>query len=298
MDDRNHPHPLLARDIRTTGSWQEWKEQWKKEGQSEIVLDALIGRGWSAKVETPEEKVERILLYLDLADGHLSPAYLSKEGETRDLIPVALDTLFGTVMGMAEVRQTLAEKAFQTLCMMFFKKPDDAAHHHPIPWMEHCGDARVFRKIMWFLRAGERGSLGKTTLVNLPDIAHPDNRHHAVFHGFVLKFIERTWGQGDEAELEESRIAVLSAIGRIDLLLDEEHYPLRHAGYVRLREVALSEKLKFPGEKAYRSPASLEEASCMGSRTAQICLLLGAHRSERRRMRGITADGRKELKAA
>lgn len=242
--------------------------------------------------------MERILLYLDIADGHLSAAHFVKKDEPQIITRTALETLFGSVMGLSEVRHMLAEKAFQTLCMRFFRKHPDAAHHHPIPWMEHCGDTRVFRKIMWFLRAGERGSLGRVTLVNLPDMPHPDNGYHKEFFEFVLKFIERTWKEVGEAGLEEARIAALSAIGHIDLLLDEERYPLGHAGYMKLREVALSERLKFPGEKTYRAPASLEEASCMGSRAAQICLLLGAHRSERRRAHGVTADGRKELKAA
>ncbi|MDP3957948.1 MAG: hypothetical protein Q8Q36_00610 [bacterium] len=300
MDHETPTHPLIAKEIRNTGSWQEWKEQWERNRQSDIALEGLIRYGWNVRTANKEEEIERALLYLDIADGHLSAAHFAKEsGCAEKPVWTGLETLFGNVMGLSEIRLLLAKRAFEALSLKFFRKEPSAPHYRKAQWLELIEDARVFEKIVWFLRSAERGTLGLLNLRNLPDSMPPEAPHSDAFRAFVMDFVQKTWGR----KFDEARVEMLAALGKLELLLDEATFPLSHAGYLKLQKIAFGTRYRFPnGGASYRAPQSLEEASLAGSEAARIALILGANRRERRRLLGITAPAREtgtgELKVA
>lgn len=292
MNQASPTHPLLAKEIRNTGSWQEWKEQWSKDRQSEIALEGLIRCGWSVKTTNKDEEAERALLYLDIADGHLSAAHFKgKDDVVEKPVWTGLETLFGNVMGLSELRLLIAQKAFEMLAYKFFRKEPEVPHYRKVKWQELLEDERVFEKIVWFLRPREKGRLGMLALRNLADSMPPETPHRAIFRAFVMEFVQKTWGR----KFEEAHIEMLAALEQLPLLLDEAAFPVSHAGYAKLREIALTTRYRFPnGGASYRAPQSLEEASLAGSEAARVALILGANRRERRRLLGHEAPVRRE----
>lgn len=284
-------HPLLI-DLETYETWSDWKKDWDSETRL-LRKRNLLHIGWSMIPKDKEESTERLLFYLDLADGYSHSGVFRLPGEYGG----------ASVAAQHNGRRELAVKAFQCLCENVFKN-EEGSFEVPT-WASWLRDERVTRKLVWFLRP-ERPDEERSSLHNLYRNQERDSHLQTVFREFACKFADWTWkfpdawaketvGSVDRFrelmdEFEPERVELLSGLRRLFLLYDGSDYPVSERGRAKLRTLALSTEFFFGGfgpEDNNRRAASIEEACFKGSAAARTLLIVENNDNERKRLAAI-----------
>lgn len=269
-------HPLLQVETEFVTSWSEWKELWKSKLPA-IVRHGLLHYGFQVRTGIPGEYTERLLFYLQAADGHCDIWSFKTIGERQ----IEMCTPFNTTKRMTpqDVNRVLSEKAFVELARNLFK---NMGRRGEIPsWYSDIFRVPgVFEKVLWFFRPAENESW----LRNLGRHWDEAGVHYQEASDFLLDLCRMGWNfnylrdNDEEARqmLVEARprlVEVLSGLNRLDFLLRvyriEEK--IDETCLTKLEELALGKNHELPSGK-YKS---LEDALCGGDpQAAQVLMVL------------------------
>lgn len=292
-------HPLMEKEISFIGSWREWKELWGKTTQADI-LHSLLHFGFAVPVDGEEEWVDRILLYLNIADDHESYGFV-KGPIQEDRIHQQILVGGEKIESFSQLRSVLSHKAFQMLCQNFLKDTKDGRYEDVPSWVATIADPGVLEKILWFFRLDHEGNF-----INLR-LYRSEDHHSAIAKEFIRGLCKFAWTcensglWGREGIREETKeilrknrpnmIMLLCGLGRLDLLLDIEKYELDKSCLQRLEELATSFDLYLPSNTSWmnerRIPRTIEEACLGDSQAAQVLLILRVKQAEKERFNKI-----------
>jgi len=304
-------HPLLTREIRPIYNWCEWLACWES-GQGYQWFESLLHVGFQVSLESGKygekeyDRIDRIIFYLKVADGWASYSSSSfwHSTDPRDSVSLGWDSEGHRVTKtMAELRQLLARKAFDVLCLNFFKmeklgRGRDGEFFNE-GWENVVSSERLFPVIMNFFRVEEEFSrfrMCNLVLNSLNEERRSHNEKQAV--AFLLNLAEFIWERpsdllppywlkGEEKEKFEKQLAatavrveaakpwmveVLYALGRLDVL-DKRILLLEEACLAKLKEIALRTKLdhrQHVGQSMEegRFAKTIDEALLVGSEAA------------------------------
>jgi hypothetical protein len=308
-------HPLLEKQIRPIHNWHEWLKRWE-EARYFQELESLLHCGFNVSFElgTNGEKkydnIDRVLFYLSVADGWSRYDSFEK-AEERGSRYLFIWSMEGVYLHKtpAELRRQLARKAFDILCLNFFKLKIEIEGHEEYKkfWNQLVSAEQLLPAIQKFFRV-EKTIFNDYVVCNLfgqSEASH--NQKLAV--NFLVKLIDFIWKwkmpylndwEKDqepfflaiEARLNKVKpwtIEVLSLLRMLDNLRDHL-LDFDEPCLAKLKEIARLAKL----EKFHHHPveedrlvATLEEACYVGSKSA---LLLKEHEIkmvEHKRLSGI-----------
>lgn len=280
-------NPLMAREISAIRTWEEWKEKWNTATSAEM-LHSLLHFGFSIECkqcEQFEEENERIIFYLEIADGHGDERNFGDEDiNTRHLKTDRLSNL-----PTRQLKQSLSEKAFSILCNKFFK---NRGHDDCPTWAFIAVRPAVFEKLLWFFRWDDE----KNKIIHnlYYPFSTPENEHNEeVAREFALGLCKFSYtfryfgeyaGENDK-KIQKMFLEVKPAIIRILLGLKKENILLRKDFYAgkteitELKKICLAEEL-WDGT-TFRTCKTMEEAYFFGSLTAAIAILLSIKEEQR-----------------
>lgn len=313
-------HNLLTREVRPIRDWSEWFDLWKKAETMEQMLGLLhVGFNMPFKLlkygDKEYDEIDRLTFYLTAAFGWANDYLLRLPGDEKKEYSVYDRKKGGEHRKLPyELRQQVAIKAFDMLCLNLFKtelrEPSTLAFHGI--WENFIASERLFPVIIDFFRVEEgpyRHISGR--IRNLP--RHDKQSHNErVVIDFVINLINFIWEWRErklkswftpEFEKETTReetemrsrldsakpwtIEVLSELDQLGLLrkwiLD-----LDKASLAKLKEIALRSKLhthRHPVKKD-RQVERLDEALYIGSPAAW---LLKEHEVAKREHARLTA---------
>jgi len=273
-------HPLMAKEIRWISDWSKWKKYWEKESQAEI-LHSLLHFGFDVDARNTEEAIERICLYLDIADGCfcLDTFYVNFREDHSG--PRWVDHSKG-------VRRALSEKAFQTLCQKFFKDSRREGYSDVPSWVPYAAVSEIFSKLLRFFRVDKRGNIS-----NLRGEGH----NVEIARTFAAEFCFLAWkcddyppyyqALSDEVaetfrQAKPQMLEIMWGLGKLDFLLKSERYrTLDEKCEQKLEELALSLDGNFPdGGRFFRKPKTVDEACYANSQAARVLILLRIMRDQ------------------
>lgn len=230
----------------------DWLSRWNKmeyEEEKIGMLHILQENKWSF-----ERYREPIIFLLETADG-----YRGHEPKTK-----------------------VAKKAFQVLCLKFFKSGND--NHHSNYWWWMVEDDLLFEKVLWFLRPCEFWNQNYKLEEN-PE--HPEG----IFQGFLRSFAKMGWNfqeqqriNSDDSMTQEAMERIIAARPQFIEIMQEMRQlmwlvkqDLDEACLQKLLELALGrEDYDLPKEEGGsrgRKPTTLEEAVWSGSHAAYVLVL-------------------------
>lgn len=291
MSEETQPrNPLLDwAEVQHIADWKHWRELWDSTFLTEF-RHSLLHFGFEVPANTQKERLERICFYLATADNHAESKNLETPVEKQSGIPIrSAFNNYRTTLGYvchppSELRQKIARKAFEVLCLNFFRdqRNPNACDLRQPAWTEDVFQGEVFSALLWFLRTDEYGSL-----INA-DWRHNDN-HLKTFRDFALKFCKVAWEYRDTARPQ--LVQILVALDKIEVLLIENDYPMNKPDLLMLKKLAMSRSLHIPnghGESDYRKPKYLVEAVAGQSPIARVFdTLLSIHWVRRRSRRAF-----------
>ncbi len=276
-------HPLMEKEISFILRWKEWKELWKATKQADL-LHSLLHCGFSVRVDGPEEIIERVLLYLEIADKHRDGSWEFEKNKREEHERFYEVYVAGKqINSFADLRLLLAQKAFRSLCQDFFK---NTREEHDIPsWVPIATHPQVLEKLFWFFRLNENG--------NILNLRNPNDHLGVVAAEFIRNLCEFAWtcensnrwsrGEIDEETKEILRkarpnmITPLFGLGELNNLF-KSGYELDEECMKRLEELALGFDLWLPKTTSWgqehRKPKNIEEACLGNSRAARALLVL------------------------
>lgn len=299
-------HPLLTQDIRPISNWHEWLIRFQVVETLEGKL-GLIHTGFNMPLERMGyaeknyDETDRIIFYLSVADGWNDYDLLKIPGDEGKEYRVGRDKcgniLIETPCG---IRKIIAQKAFNLLCLNFFKMDilyDVHRERFNDEWRDIVVSKRLFPVIQNFFRAEKRwdGEVYIFNLSNNDDKSH--NGHLAI--NFLLnlaRFIWEGWKERDlaiwkptkcqiieeheknNAELRSRResaklwmIEVLSHLNQLGVLR-KWLLQLTKPEVTKLKEIAMRKKFTTCTEPIYedRPVESIEEAFFLGSSAARL----------------------------
>lgn len=274
-----HPeqHPL-ASTRSTIGTWRQWKERWTATEDADDRHN-LLHRGFSAETGGPEERVERICFYLDVADGHdTSLNFRLPDEEGLGCQSYLKPRFLGEEMPWSEVRRRIAQKAFEVVANALFKNQAKDGSHPSWSWIAMCPE--LLDKVLWFFRVDDESRIG-----NFPGSGGENVVYARITHAFLIGLAEFVWTfrcrgefkveKDDEIQKQLRQrcprlIEILWGIGELKMLL-AKRFELDGACFAKLEELALRRKLYLPTENTnhrwsneYRQPVSLGEAHFAG----------------------------------
>lgn len=289
-----HPvHSLRQSDITYIRNWDEWKKQWQLANLVELRL-GLLHLGFGISLEDipgqPRENgactkrgVDRICLYLDLADGHLERMRFIKSHENLQPDPRIRSAVGRT--DAASLRQEISKKAFGVLCTDIFLRFDA----NPFPTSKssplgHWSDPAALRKFLWFFRP-----TGTSTLYNVENIGNGKNIRAEAATSFALwlcRFLlgidekrhfpelQKELGEQLFSEFRPKAIEILATLNKLDILIQGNFQPDLQS-LLTLKKLAMD--TLFPNDSASaRETRTLEEAVASGSPAARVLLVLMA----------------------
>ncbi|MDD5043156.1 MAG: hypothetical protein PHD51_00605 [Patescibacteria group bacterium] len=281
-------HPLLKFVPRVWHSFEEWLKRWEQTTylaeKLGLLHGLLVGEGWPIK-----DRHQLVLFLLEVADGYNNDSnfYCREEG------------LYGYGNGEKNSvnRRAIAEKAFDVLCLNFFKG-SEKNYGEPL-WWWMVSDERLFEKVLWFLAPDRKNCqyLGRLYRLNHSQEIFKKFLQDFSWLGweyrqFVQKYSDR-WLLPPEEETEKRMIAtrpqfieILDTLGELHCLNGQELDP---ASIKKLTELALGRRCHLPkisveDNDTYRIPKSLEEAVLGGSVAAVIIVLYRIRQREKRRI--------------
>ena len=304
-------NPLLSHEIRPIYNWHELLELWGVTTALQ-VMEGLLHVGFSVSLEKVSwdepaySYIDRLLFYFSVADGWADHYLLKVSGEADTRYELGWDRSGNFIKKSAsELRQQLARKAFDQLCLYFFNKelhPEHEAGFSGI-WPGTVASEQLLPVIMNFFRV--EGSVIGRRIRNLS--RRRDSHTERVATNFLMNLAEFIWEwkavtARDQyldvrTRLDEAKpwmIDILVNLGKLDFLnkwiadLDE-----RCLG--KLREIAMGCELghyHFPVSES-RPVATLDEACLVGSKAAWLLKKRELMDNEQARLQAIcTAEQR------
>ncbi len=272
-------------------TWLDWRDELAKARTYEQLL-ALTNTGFDIQIgwhEPAEQSVDRVLLYLAMADGWLSESNFDAPDE-RTTITRRPDA--------CKFRQELSKRAYQVLVMSFFK--NTAEDYEQPSWLTIVEHPGFLEKLLHFFRI--RGN-------TIENIGYSDDECRVVVRDFLSSFWQLGWSYAsqkrdskgrsqylsDEEKLFEAKLVqtrpdfvrICAVLKQLDVLLWDERQPDETCIGV-LEELAL----KKSSNERYTSEA---EASLAGSKAARVLMVLRSDMAERQRqalLRQAAADQR------
>jgi len=284
-------NPLRAKKIDYIANWAEWKELWEKESRTDF-LHSLLHFGFGIDGASFEEAIERICLYLDIADGCFDfHTFNTFEGIYGPVLSAPSRFSNVTDAQARDLRRILSQKAFQMLCQNFFKNTTEK-HHYPYPsWLRLAVVPQIFSKILWFFRLDEYGRIF--------NLSSATGHNVEVAEEFIRQFCLIAWECNEEEALRAglsdslkeifrqarpSMIEILSGLGKLDLLLKDDRYrTIDKKCEAKLENLSLAFDRWLPnldGSNSHRKPKTIEEACFGKSQAAQVLILLRIMRKQ------------------
>ena len=322
-------HDLFSREIRPIRNWCEWLERWQSAATLEEML-GLLHVGFNVPIEkTCYEETEyhykdKIIFYLNIADGWKSSLLLRRDGDDgRAEYRFGVDR-HGNIQkkNLSQLRQVLATKAFDVLCMSFFRLEElsEVNNRDFMCVWERVLGKELFPMILKFFRA-EKDCFGTHHIRNLS--GHEDSSHNEkeaiTFLLNMAKFLWeweeveiRSWDKKPEEtqrynsemrtflekEAKPWMVEVLSTLGRLDVL-EKKKLSLSKQCLAKLKEIALRCELSHHKDPVMkdRKVANLDEACYAGSKAAWFLKRLELEKSEGKRLDEILEAQRAQMAA-
>ena len=305
-------HPLRKKKIDYIKSWKKCKELWEKATLVED-LHNLLHIGFEIETDG-EERIERICLYLDIANGCFDHNTFEWSIPIRDGPGPSHLVRFGTKIEDIphDLQEILSQKALQMLCQKFFK--NTAEENHYPSWVRLAAGPQVLAKLIWFFRLDDEGrklfNLGYSS--NWCEIGKNNMEIAATFaEEFSLltwkckeeKFRDRLYNGEAEAfwQVRPSMIEILFGLRKLDALFSNERYKrIDKECMNKIEYLALAFKLNFSILEK-RKPESIKEA-CLVSQAARVLLSLRVMQQEDTRLEKLDAakekirEGQEEVK--
>lgn len=266
--DRNPLRRMYPQSFR---SFEAWQERFLKAEYFDEMLGLLHGLR-EEKNDYPLGENTALFL-LEIADGYDRHNFSNLDGTQR---------YYGD-SDIQKRRKLLAQKAFQVLCLAFFK--EEREYGYAPKWENVLYSEALFKKVLWFLRPNLRYSGTNYRFEEKPE--HP----YDIFMKFVQEFVKFGWdfnGQvgrykdrwyGETREASRQRfldarpqfIEIMETMKMLRWLGAQE---LDGVCLQKLTSMAMEREYKFPdcdyGKE--RKPKNLQEAVWAGSVPAQILL--------------------------
>jgi hypothetical protein len=330
-------HTSLTREVRPDRNFCELIERCWQTATTLGDMEGVLHRGYqvslgkSAYGEKEYDEIDRHTFYLTIADGWEDYDLLELPTDGNKEYTVGYDSC-GNVIKKSPcgLRQQLARKAFDMLCLNFFKKVEllvDGRHGKEFnkDWEGVIASERLFSIIQNFFRA-EKGRSGEVRIRNLSrrDDKRSHNEEQAVnFLVNLAKFIwgwkeyeieswsnnkkeEKKWNVEMRSRLDASKpwmVEVLIGLGRL-FILRKWMLELDKACLDKIKEIALrSEFSEYQGPVWEDRPvASLDEACYLDSGGAWFLKEHELMVREHKRLEGIykakkkISDASREIK--
>lgn len=204
-ETRKATHDLFSREIRPVHNWHEWLARW----QAAVTLEEMLGllhAGFSAELRVFRDDVreydstDRVLFYLTIADGWADSNLLEVPSDTGNKCQFGRDRHGNVVWkSVIEMRQMVALKAFDMLCLNFFrvelKGGGRDGEGFAYVWEQQIASERLFPAIADFFRA-EESRFGGMRIRNLnPSYLRGEPSHNEkLAHQFLLNLARFLWG--------------------------------------------------------------------------------------------------------
>lgn len=310
-------HNLSTREVRPIHNWHEWLERWLKA----VTLEEMIGL-LHAGLTAPLEKIGytepeynqsgRLSFYFSIADGWANEDSLRSSKDKDKEYDLGYDYSGCRILKTpSQLRQQVASKAFDMLCINFFKKVSLSKGHKESRsnWESLITSEKFFSMIQHFFRVEEH-LFGGIRIRNL------SSRHNGRTHNeeqainFLLGLTDFIWDwkqelptswsrdvDADREKIREKRrrlnaakpwtIEVLSDLSKLEWL-ETRISKFDKPCLVKLEEIALDSKLRkyeHPVSEN-RSVTTLDEARYLCSESAW---LIEKHELYKREYKRLTA---------
>lgn len=275
-------HPLVEKKIKGIRCWSEWEQMWNAAAYAE-QLHGLLHVGFNV-ITYSNEHLERIRFYLAVASDHGNSDELRHPDEP---VHESSDPSgFGWPCRRRDLRMTVARKAFEVLCLNFFRGRDSrgldadqkSAIAHP----------KTLQSIISFFLKGNSTSTGLY-------LENRDGDSDSHFNVIIYTFLDRVIDEILRTSLVEediqsavvkchismrsSCVELLYRMQKLDVLLEKKQ-ALDDACMIKLQELTMKKSMFFHRENAMRLPTNVEEAAAFGSKPAQILLILRLRQRE------------------
>lgn len=301
-------NPLLAvQEIRPCYNWHELMEFWDA-AETVQQRESIIHQGYDIPLtcfsinEKEYDEIDRHMFYWAVADGWADYSLLESLEDKDEKYFIGRDSIGNKISKTPrELRQDLATKAFNKLCLNFFKEElmvKNSQREFNIFWEEVVLSGRLFPIIQSFFRVKERSIFGGFEIRNLPIRREIKKQSHneklaITFLVNLAKFVwlwegqevPSYWESEEKKAVEDSNAAVrfrldlakpwlieiLSKIRRFDLLR-EWLLELDKPCLKKLKEIALRNELSniYHPVRENRRVKTLDEARYLGSSAAWL----------------------------
>lgn len=322
-------HPLLTREMRPIRNWHEWLEHWNKADNFQW-MESLLHTGFGVPIEKSAygEKeygiIDRYIFYFSIADNW-NDSWMFRYHKSEEIEYSVGQNPNGTMAKKtaSELRQRLALKAFDMLCLNLFKA-ELKTEYRVVPeftytWERVIMSEQLLPVIMNFFRPKKSEFDVRVDILNLPNRNNQKSHNEQQAIQFLLNMAKFLWElktpgrylrQTDEeykkwsvetlVRLDKSKpwmIEVLAELGKLDVL-SRWILELDKACLAKLKEIAMRNRVfgvREPGEKEDRLVSTLDEACYLGSKAAW---LLKEHELKLREKKRLNAIAEAEQKKA
>jgi len=328
--DETAIHTLLTREIRPIRNWNEWLARWQA-AEDIQWMESLLHVGFSISFERQYgereyDRVDRYIFYFTIADGWADDYLLKLKEDEGRTYSVGQDANWNTINKTpSELRQQVARKAFNMLCMNLFKIDLGGTDirgdgRFDRIWEESIASERLLPVIQNFFRLEESryGSSIRIRNLSYPGNRRPHNEQQAI--NFLLNLAKFLWGwkkpntqfSSNKDEMDKHFAAkrvcldaakpwmteILVELNELDVLR-ERILELDDACLAKLREIALHAELsnfRHPVMED-RSVATLNEACYVDSRSAWLLKVHELKAREDGRLRMIRESEQQKVDA-
>lgn len=275
-------NPLLTREVRTIANWQEWVRLWHK-AQTAHEMEGLLHVGFDLSFvrysgDEACDELDRLRLYCSVADGWADHYALRCNGDQVGYL-LRYEEGLSVKKTARQLRKSLAQKAFDMLCLNFFRSKDIYSHERKI----HHG---LFPLIQRFFRPEKETDSSEYRIIRNLSYNLKGSRNEQFAVDFLIALINYIWRWKDDVyypnehqreirmhidSMKPWTIEVLNRLGKLDLLR-QWLMTLDKASFSKLKEIALRARLR-KGEHPVieaRPVASLKEACYAGSEAALL----------------------------
>lgn len=286
MEIGRESHPLMAWQPSCIGSIKQWFEEWENAVLAERKQELLF-IGFDVSAESTEARVSRLKHYLAVAEDHIGRTSIFSIAPIDDH-EYHCNTVFGRKK-MHELRPIISQKAFEMLCLKFFKNETQSEHERP-SWGYLMSHEEVLKSVMYFFRLEKSNS---RLFMNLRYSTLRKNDHRTLIAvEFLREFISSAWPEDEDharvsgwwdvdtlnmfRDYYPNFVDILYGLGWLNLLL-ERYSNVDKFSLARLKELA------FAGSKH----KTIEEAIFNGSYAANVFHLLEIKKRESKRQEEI-----------
>ncbi len=264
MDQVTHPLEQEALRIFSIVNWNHWKKLWDETSVFEF-RHSLLHFGFKVKCDTQWQYDERIIFYLEIADGFNESFEFYRENPSL---------------------QKLARKAFEVLCQTFFKQEENG---HDSNLFQRLEEQTVSGKLLWFFRSNKYGGLHNFWRA-------PKSDHHAqTAKEFALELCEFILENKQEVirKNQHAVIDLLAGLGKLDILRNKKYDLVDDACLAKLEAMSIGYDCHY-GVGSYKAK-TVEEAAAFGCIAAQVLLIRRNRTIELTRLKKIADLKRQEV---